>query len=364
MVEDFYHTMYQMLETTGLNLHWITPENITQMDSVLKEGIYKLHYNRSMREVDWLKENGMCLDNLNVGPSLIPQAGRGAFAKRRMSKDSVIAPVPLIHIADRKLLTMYAERPHGVMDPLRPVHRQLLLNYCMGHRDSDLLLCPYGVGTALINHSLKPNVRLEWSTKLTTKPEWWKLPLSEWSGNTTAGLTMQLVAERDIEKGEELYLDYGHEWQEAWNQHVATWQPPVGRRAQDLNNDPDLVLDLGVDSLDDNKLYCRDYYLKKNSGYNAGGIDDEFFNPQYMCRVIDRQEIRGSLRYMVEFGLASEKDEEQQCDFEDWKISFGLPRDAFFFIPTKALGQSWSFRHDIRLPDKLFPDSWKRERIA
>eukprot|EP00550_Attheya_septentrionalis_P001234 CAMPEP_0198283790 /NCGR_PEP_ID=MMETSP1449-20131203/3391_1 /TAXON_ID=420275 /ORGANISM="Attheya septentrionalis, Strain CCMP2084" /LENGTH=79 /DNA_ID=CAMNT_0043980625 /DNA_START=7 /DNA_END=243 /DNA_ORIENTATION=+ len=34
------------------------------------------------RSVEWLKENGKCLDNIKAGNSTIPEAGRGAFATR------------------------------------------------------------------------------------------------------------------------------------------------------------------------------------------------------------------------------------------------------------------------------------------
>ena len=27
-------------------------------------------------------------------------------------------------------------------------------------------------------------------------------------------------------KGEELFLDYGDSWQQAWDEHVANWEPP------------------------------------------------------------------------------------------------------------------------------------------
>eukprot|EP00978_Attheya_sp_CCMP212_P035034 scaffold150354_cov55-Attheya_sp.AAC.1 len=55
------------------------------------------------RSVEWLKENGKCLDNIKAGNSTIPEAGRGAFATRFIPKGSIIAPGPLIHTPDRKM---------------------------------------------------------------------------------------------------------------------------------------------------------------------------------------------------------------------------------------------------------------------
>jgi hypothetical protein len=36
---------------------------------------------------------------------------------------------------------------------------------------------------------------------------------------------LELVATRDIGEGEELYLDYGRSWEDAWWKHVENWQP-------------------------------------------------------------------------------------------------------------------------------------------
>jgi len=34
-----------------------------------------------------------------------------------------------------------------------------------------------------------------------------------------------IVAIRDLQLGEEVTIDYGHEWEEAWKEHVSTWTP-------------------------------------------------------------------------------------------------------------------------------------------
>ncbi|MGV2389782.1 MAG UNVERIFIED_CONTAM: hypothetical protein LVR29_20560 [Microcystis novacekii LVE1205-3] len=51
-------------------------------------------------------------------------------------KGDIVVPAPMIQIMDRDLLSLYDENgDHKVGD-------QLVLNYCFGHRDSSLLLCP------------------------------------------------------------------------------------------------------------------------------------------------------------------------------------------------------------------------------
>jgi hypothetical protein len=58
---------------------------------------------------DWLEENGQCMDNIKVGQSKNPNAGRGAFANRFIPKGGLVAPAPLIHIPDSEVLKMYRE---------------------------------------------------------------------------------------------------------------------------------------------------------------------------------------------------------------------------------------------------------------
>jgi SET domain-containing protein len=36
----------------------------------------------------------------------------------------------------------------------------------------------------------------------------------------------EFVALRDIQEGEEILINYGQEWQDAWDAHVAKWTPP------------------------------------------------------------------------------------------------------------------------------------------
>jgi hypothetical protein len=88
------------------------------------------------RTVAWIERNGLCLEHMIPGPSTLPHAGQGAIAQHPIRKDEMVVPAPLLHIADRDVLTMHdaEHRPTG--------RTQLLLNYCLGHVDIPLLLCP------------------------------------------------------------------------------------------------------------------------------------------------------------------------------------------------------------------------------
>lgn len=42
---------------------------------------------------------------------------------------------------------------------------------------------------------------------------------------------LEVVALRDIQEGEELYMNYGDAWEDAWNTHIATWTAASGQLA-------------------------------------------------------------------------------------------------------------------------------------
>jgi hypothetical protein len=55
--------------------------------------------------------------------------------------------------------------------------------------------------------------------------KWLEYPLDKFNSINRTGLLMEIVATRDISISEEILLDYGRGWEEAWNRHVQEWQP-------------------------------------------------------------------------------------------------------------------------------------------
>mmetsp|Transcript_30420 Transcript_30420/g.90794 ORF Transcript_30420/g.90794 Transcript_30420/m.90794 type:complete len:758 (-) Transcript_30420:287-2560(-) len=204
-----------------------------------------------VRGLEWLEKYGMCVDTVRPGPSAIRQAGRGGFAARPVAEGEIVLPLPLLHV-NRTLLDMRALRPDPefegrLLKGKDVVGRQLLLNYCYGHKDSSVLLLPYSTGSANINHAPTgdgANVKLRWHVPTSTStegeeddtddeeekgvgafhhPEWLDLDASDIFTKMKTGLLMELVATRPIDEGEELLLDYGKDWSDAWNEHVRDW---------------------------------------------------------------------------------------------------------------------------------------------
>jgi hypothetical protein len=110
------------------------PSDYFQIGTIMKEGgTARQDFNRSIREISWLEENGQCMDNIKLGQSENPDAGRGAFANRFIPKGDLVAPAPLVHI-DSNSLKMYRpidssdSRGQVVPDLDGPHKFQLILN--------------------------------------------------------------------------------------------------------------------------------------------------------------------------------------------------------------------------------------------
>ncbi len=198
------------------------------------------------RNVTWIEDNGFCIDNLYSKQSTLEQAGRGAFARRKISKGSMIVPVPLLQLMDMEAINMYElKRDESTMEMKRVgddvIGKQLLLNYCFGHGESTILLCP-ATNAVLMNHcsdrrdwggtcghSQGANAVVRWASWDKKTGRWLNSTLenlTEKTQNDERGLTLEIVALRDIQPDEEIFIDYGIEWEEAYLDHVKNWQPP------------------------------------------------------------------------------------------------------------------------------------------
>jgi hypothetical protein len=179
------------------------------------------------RSVDWIKKNGMCIDNLRIGPSKKRGAARfteksGAFTKNFIPKGERIAPAPLLALKRDDLVMYEADETQpvyrDVLDLDEIVGEEELLNFCYGDPDSELLLLPYSPVVSYINHGgKKPNAEIRWPQDA----PWLKLhPLEvlDMSGK----LMMEIVALRDIQPDEEIVLDFGQEWDEEWREYHQT----------------------------------------------------------------------------------------------------------------------------------------------
>jgi hypothetical protein len=131
------------------SFHHEKKDEMQELDDVSGD-VGLLRRRQSVRSLEWLHKYGTCGDHIVPGESSLPQAGRGAFANRDLPVGTIVAQLPLIHISERRRLDTYPiimEKENGSVEAETEgtsLSQQLIINYCYGHEESTLLLCPYG----------------------------------------------------------------------------------------------------------------------------------------------------------------------------------------------------------------------------
>ena len=315
------------------------------------------------RDVDWLKRRGTCADNIR-GSSTMTLSGRGAAANRWISRGAVVAPVPLVHIPDREVLNMYGGEDGTPKSERKLLGHQMLLNYCYGHPETTVLLCPFGHATSLVNHDKSlANVRLRWAdpSKGLHHPEYLQKSVVGLTVQKTPVLAFEMVAKRDIEEGEEIYMDYGDAWQAAWDVHVRGWtlseKESKYKPAMELNLGPKRLALLKKRKVPKHVLLMGDYasfedeakwraHRAKHGNLNSFVTESTGFE----CKIVRWfTDTDGIALFTAQF-------------FEGSMKMVNAPEEAFEFVDrpyTSDLHLRSGFRHEIMIPDSLLPDAWK-----
>ena len=319
--------------------------------SVVKQFIRQ----QSIRSDAWLRENGYCQDHIRPDRSTIEQAGRGAFATRRLPKGTVVGYSPLIHMAlDGKEIYLidYDEGKRKQYD--------LVINYSFGHRNSTVMLTPYGGMVNYINHDKeRANVRVRWPDRelVAHKPEWLnKSPTELRHALEKIGLSFEYVAVRDIEEGEEVFMDYGDEWQAAWDEHVKNWKPVPNSEGYVHTTDweEDVLRtdkELETNPYPDNFVtMCIESYSSTEDG-TFTFIPDVVKSPHRVyCHVLERSD-DDPPEYTVEMELSD----------HEAIIVHNVTTQGIFLYDT-AFSADWHlpnvFRHEIMIPDDIMPEMW------
>jgi hypothetical protein len=330
----------------------------------------KTYKRKPSRDVAWLQQHGWCIDQIDIDISTIPHAGRGAFARVPISRGMVVAPAPVQVFQDRDIFKNQQSE-------------QLYVNYCLQPKQSKMLLFPYGQGVNLINHSYKqPNVEWRWSTNTINQMhhgEYLDLSYKEfWNIVSPGSLILEVVALRDIEPGEELLINYGASWEEAWNLHVNTWQPPINASSYVYpteidDTEPVRTVKEQIKNPYPNNLItmCLTSDFQRNE-YNhiewSEPTDYAWSEGMVYCHVLERKYNRkiGDDLYTVSLLLDSPLNDYTKHDpsipFDDIYIDFHVPRRAIRFIEVPYMDDEhlpMAFRHPIELPDHLVPEAWK-----
>jgi len=375
-------------ETRAHAARSLLPETYDALRDIIEKGGSALHAHPEVKkDVDWLEENAYCQDNLVVGVSQIPHAGRGAFLARDLHNGDVVAPLPLVALSSGRQLLKIVSTNEGDFT-------QLVYNYMLEHPNSSTLFYPAGPVTNFINHGgQNANVKLAWSTKSWSDTAANReRSVDELSGAEAIDIFLEAVATRDIKMGEEILLDYGDDWAESWETHVKTWKEAIknwtspGKTAMVLNDmhhgtgkppqpfpTPAEEATEGLENVD---LTCFIVYddEKIERRRNADGSrtrvypwiaapekadrlkNDVAFRGvnQHDCSVLERSgdETTGYkylIRPMEEAGTSE-------------MLIKNVPHEAIRFA-NKAYKnpqfEEWAFRHSIAFPDDIFPEAWK-----
>jgi SET domain len=336
---------------------------------------------QSQRPISWLRQYGTCGDHLTAHPSTLRQAGLGAFASRTLPASTIVAQLPMIHIPHRDRLEMFPLLLNELDEWVPAVGsnatvQQLLLNYCFGHAESTMLLCPYGPMVGYVNHNQSlANVRLRWGSP--RKGNHVLQLLNETvahieSSYGSAKLAMELVATREIQAGEEVFMDYGDEWEAAWQSHMASWKPVPGAAeytsALQLNTDTSRLRTLDENTEESQypenvQLLCdvschidAEEVQRHFSTATLAAYLREKNQEWWPCTVLDYEldEAVGQYLYTIEM-------QEVEEPFEDFLVH-DVPREIFHFVDKPYTTDTHLpnvFRHNMRIPDEIFPDAWR-----
>jgi hypothetical protein len=330
---------------------------------------------RATRSVDWLQETGKCIDHILPGNSTIEGAGHGAFAKRNLPAGTIITGTPLHHVPNRRVFNIYdvedGERKDGEFDlPSDSViGQQVMLNYCFGHAESTLLLCPYSSGIGYFNHNKTlANVKIEWARHGSTShnANWLSIPPEEMEWQYRTNLAFDFIATRDIAQGEELFIDYGEDWEEAWLDHVHNWDySDRANRYKSATQYNAMFGDSPVRTADEQEknpypenisIRCHSYLLSKR--YASGEKDSESMkwnnnHKGYRCKILRRHDAEGTYDVSVRYkrkDITRDRVRREALSFAD------VPYSTDMHLPR-------AFRHHMVIPDGLMPEAWKNARM-
>jgi len=377
--EELYKFLLDLRPNLTSSILNAFPDTFQEALAAAQNDLAAVFQPKHTRSLEWLEEHGRCLDNIVAKPSEIQQAGRGAFATRPLKKGSIVATSPLIHASTDFVQKYNITKIDGKWIRLLDdsAGQQVLVNYCFGHERSSLLLCPYGAGVNYINHrSSEPNIAIQWAEGFVAHNQTAleKLSLAEIKQMSKPLFAFDFVALRDIEPGQELYLDYGSHWFDAWGQHFKNYKPYGDHPERYASGEywnrhfGDSILrtedEQEYDPYPDH-LQIRCHHLLKKGPQNVTWYPKDYGFP---CRVLDRFMENGTVLYTIELEIKREyekpvgKKKKKEEPKVTWMQQTDIPRSgmAFFDVPgTTDLHLPNAFRHSIGIPDDILPDHWR-----
>lgn len=224
------------------------------------------------------------------------------------------------------------------------------------------------LGINYINHNQTlANVKIQWAPNGTMahNSSWLALDPMEMEWNYKPSLGIDYIAIKDIEEGEELFMDYGDIWEKAWKRHVKEWKPkkewesylPAATLNKILAKNA-----LRTQEEQAERPYPRNLVLKCDLGATmdeslTNEREDMLYEPDYQpCRILDRYSDDLGTLYNVQIQL----DDEGKRFTERFILRGNI---EFFDLPyTNDLHLRPAFRHKIGLPMEMVPSVWRNKK--
>jgi hypothetical protein len=391
LVKDFYENV--LLSAKSIwdfrTLNAIPPSFEDAKIALQKQEINVIFQPNATRSIEWLQREGKCADHIYWDYSTLKGAGRGGFARRDLPSGTVITGTPLRHLP-RRFFNMF-DLDDDDDDDDDVVGHQLALNYCFGHPESSLLLLPYGPGINHINHNRSlANMRVQWAEGGGPKLNagWLLRSPTALEFEESTGLALDYVATRDISEGEELFLDYGIEWEVAWEAHKYDWtrrQAECATTSSANTNDfctgytsarswNKVVENTSLRTLKEEEenpypgnlqIRCHtDLVDEPMSEWSSGNMVWEWDVQQYgfPCEILYRYPATDTTNESYLVNVRTETTDRWEGRRTITKRYHYVPQDAirFFDKPhTTDMHIPFAFRHPIGFPDELLPDAWR-----
>ena len=196
---------------------------------------------------------------------------------------------------------------------------------------------------------------------------------------------LDFIATKDIEPGQEVFLDYGESWQKAWDNYVQKWSPPVNSKdwvsASEMNKAAEqsynILLTTKEQKIDPYpstvEMWC--YYnlplLTEGSPVTASWEPAEAVRRNHPCDILSREDNGDSTSYTVNFleqnshlGSYGNKDKIPGIPKGCGLTVSGMPGEAIKFVDQRYSSDiflpSFSTRDcGIVVPDNIWPEAWK-----
>lgn len=189
------------------------------------------------------------------------------------------------------------------------------------------------------------------------------------------GLSLEVVALRDIAANEEIFIDYGPSWEAEWDRHVASWKPPP----DDGSYIPISTMNRHLDEYLLNETE-RSGAMKPLLGNVRLGC--RVFGKYHPCEILNKVHRMGTTAYEVKvrkwshegedetdyygtFNWTSEKETDYHLaynwTFANDSVAVQLSRADIRFFPGPHSSDQYlegTFRHHIGVPTGMWPEHW------